>query len=224
EGDRPVAVVDDASVAALPLDLVVGVDALGCEVAADADARLLGSESHGDPPGRWDDGWGELRPGPPTTRTCGGPAVEPQDVGGNYSRVTTSSRSRGAPSPRIPRTRQRRAAPDPSGPAPGGGRTPPTAHPLGPKRSGHWPRADSQAGHAAVQPDAASPRSRSAHHRHGSDNHHSARPRRGTVHGPNLRGRGCGPLGEEPVNCGWISRGRPSPRAWPTPPAAGAAP
>ena len=42
-------------------------------------------------------------------------------------------------------------------------------------------------------------RSRSAHHRHGSDSHHSARPRRSTLHprqamGPRLwttRGRGC---------------------------------
>jgi hypothetical protein len=46
EGDRPVQVVRDAGVAQLPLDLVVRVDALGREVAADADPGLLRSECH----------------------------------------------------------------------------------------------------------------------------------------------------------------------------------
>ena len=50
EGDRAVAVVGDAGVAPLPLDLVVGVDALGGEVPADADAGLLGRHGHGVPP------------------------------------------------------------------------------------------------------------------------------------------------------------------------------
>ena len=42
-----VAVVGDAGVAPLPLDLVVGMDALGGEVAADADAGLLWGQGHG---------------------------------------------------------------------------------------------------------------------------------------------------------------------------------
>ena len=47
EGHRAVAEVRDARVAPLPLDLVVGVDALGGEVAADADLGSLGGDGHG---------------------------------------------------------------------------------------------------------------------------------------------------------------------------------
>jgi hypothetical protein len=47
EGDRPVLPVGDAGVAPVPGDLVVGVDAGGREVPADADARLLRGQCHG---------------------------------------------------------------------------------------------------------------------------------------------------------------------------------
>ncbi len=46
ERDRSVAVVRDPSIAAFPLEFVVGVDALGREVAADADAGLGGCDGH----------------------------------------------------------------------------------------------------------------------------------------------------------------------------------
>ena len=47
KGDRAVLVVGDAGVSPLPRDLVVGVHALGGEVAGDADAGLLGGHGHG---------------------------------------------------------------------------------------------------------------------------------------------------------------------------------
>ena len=47
EGHRAVAVVGDAGVTAFPAHLVVGVDALGGEVAADADLGSLGGDGHG---------------------------------------------------------------------------------------------------------------------------------------------------------------------------------
>ncbi len=46
EGDGAVAVVRDARVTALPAHLVVGVDALGGEVPADADPESLGCDCH----------------------------------------------------------------------------------------------------------------------------------------------------------------------------------
>jgi hypothetical protein len=78
EGDRAVLVVGDATVSSLPLDLVVGVHALGGEVAADADAGLLRGKCHAMCSSRG--GWwpallaevrlfGSSRTGPPCWRT-----------------------------------------------------------------------------------------------------------------------------------------------------------
>ncbi len=48
EGDRTVSMVDETSVAVLPLDVVVWVSAFACETAAKAEGGRLGGECHGD--------------------------------------------------------------------------------------------------------------------------------------------------------------------------------
>ena len=72
EGDRAVAEVGDPGVAPLPRELVVGVDPVGGEVAADADAGLLGCECHGGPSlgGRSCCWWGGGEGVAPTRNLC----------------------------------------------------------------------------------------------------------------------------------------------------------
>ena len=88
EGHRAVAEVGDPGVAPVPLDLVVGVDAVDREVATDADARLLGSESHGFLQVGRSSRWGECDLRARTTRACGSRPAS-HKMWGNYSRVTT---------------------------------------------------------------------------------------------------------------------------------------
>src|SRR4051812_35665266 len=85
EGDRSVSEVGDAGVAPLPGDLVVGMHALGCEMAADADPHALGCDGHSgrSPLLRSASRWRRER----WTTRCGGPPPPGPKMLNNYSTV-----------------------------------------------------------------------------------------------------------------------------------------